>query len=287
MHHLNIASYIPFNLSLDSWNYLKWRKLHLFVLCKYWVEDHVLEDVEPPHENSVWRNNDITIIVWIYTTISVDLYNTIESLESTTFLLWQQSEIFFRDNTTGRTIHDGVDLHTTVQGDMTVTQYCHRYQQLTTPMANMGEPVSDHSLTLQLIWGLGHRFHVISTLLRMQQPFPTFLQARSRLLLEEIAVLEREPATRAMALSIGHAGSSASGGGSSSSSDRPPPSGPTDKGKAPVTKGPSSDRQRGGRGRRHPSTSFIRSTGHGSPWKEQHPWMGYFASFGAPLLIVQ
>ena len=51
-------------------------------------------------------------------------------------------------------------------------------------MADVGEPVTDRSLKLQLIRRLNWRFHVMATLLPMQSPFPTFAQARSRLLME-------------------------------------------------------------------------------------------------------
>ncbi|KAE8801498.1 hypothetical protein D1007_22882 [Hordeum vulgare] len=131
---------------------------------------------------------------------------------------------------------------------------------------------------LQLICGLSRRFHIMATLLPMQQPFPSFLQARSRPLLEDISITERERSTGATTLPIGHGGSSFGGGGPSG--DRASPPSPTDKGKSSAIGSPSSDRQRGGRGcgRGHPGTS---SNG-GRVQQGQTPWMGYFAPFGAP-----
>ncbi|KAE8804363.1 retrotransposon unclassified [Hordeum vulgare] len=215
MHHANIASYILFKLSIDSGTYSKWRQLFWYVLCKYRVEDHVLEEVDPLHADPTWRNDDITIILWVYGTISDELYDTIHSPDSTAFRLSEQLEIFFRDNAAGRAVHIGADFRATVQGDMPITQYCRRLQQLASAMADIGEPVSDRSLTLQLIRSVSRRFHVMATLLPMQQPFPSFLQARSRLLLEEISITERERATGATALALSHGGSSFGGGGPS------------------------------------------------------------------------
>ncbi|KAI4984332.1 hypothetical protein ZWY2020_057651 [Hordeum vulgare] len=152
---------------------------------------------------------------------------------------------------------------------MTVAQYCRRLQQLAVAMSDVGEPVSDRSLTLQLIRGLSRRFHVMATLLPMQHPFPAFLQARSRLLLEEIAVIERERATGATALSIGHAGPSSGGGPSFGGGDRTPPPAPADKGKTPVSNNSFGDRQRGGRGRGrgrgHPGASSSGGAGRVGP----------------------
>ena len=120
MHHVNISSYIQFKLSIDSGNYSKWCHLFRYVLCKYRVEDHVLEKVEPLQADAMWRNDDITIILWVYGTISDELYDTIQSPESTAFHLWQQLELFFHDNAAGRAVHIGTDFRATIQGDMTV-----------------------------------------------------------------------------------------------------------------------------------------------------------------------
>lgn len=117
----------------------------------------------------------MTIVVWVYETIFDELYNTIHSPDSTTFRLWEQLEIFFHDNVVGHTIYIGVDFCTTIQGDMTITQYFRRLQQLASAMVGVGEPVSDRSLTLQQICGQSRLFHVMAMLLPMQQSFPTFL----------------------------------------------------------------------------------------------------------------
>ncbi|KAE8767945.1 retrotransposon unclassified [Hordeum vulgare] len=116
---------------------------------------------------------------------------------------------------------------------MSVAQYCRRLQQLANAMADVGELVSDRSLTLQLVRGLSRRFHVMATLLPMQQPFPSFVRARSRLLLEETGLTERERAIAASTLTSGHAGGSSSSG--SASTDPSPPSSPHDKGKSPIS----------------------------------------------------
>ncbi|KAI4975277.1 hypothetical protein ZWY2020_048884 [Hordeum vulgare] len=126
MHHINISSYIPFKLNVEGDNYSKWRHLFWFVLCKYHVEEHVLEESEPLHEDAVWRNDDITLVLWIYATICDELYDVIQSSESTAYHLWQKLEVFFRDNAAGRAVHIGAEFRATVQGDMTVAQYCPR-----------------------------------------------------------------------------------------------------------------------------------------------------------------
>ncbi|KAE8796876.1 hypothetical protein D1007_28000 [Hordeum vulgare] len=216
-----ITWYTPFKLSIESGKYSKWRQLLWYVLCKYRVEDHVLEEVEPLDADATWRSNGITIVLWVHGTISHELYETIHSSDSTAFHLRQQLEIFFYDNATGRSIHIGADFCAMIQGDMMIPQYYRWLQNLASAMTDVGEPVLDRSFTLQLIRGLSRRFHIMATLLPIQQPFPTFLQVWSRLLLEEITINERERATGVTALAVRHDGSSSSGG--VTPSDRAPP----------------------------------------------------------------
>ncbi|KAE8803762.1 hypothetical protein D1007_20272 [Hordeum vulgare] len=118
----------------------------------------------------------------------------------------------------------------------------------------------------------------------MQSSFPTFVQACSRLLMEEISANERErldgrPEATPIALAVGHA----PGG---PSIDRGPSveRGSTDRGKIHAAS-PNDDRDRGGRrcGRgRGPAA------GHGSP-SPSHvaPSAGFFAPYGALLPSLQ
>ncbi|KAE8781169.1 hypothetical protein D1007_45614 [Hordeum vulgare] len=123
-NHSNIASYIPFKLSIHSGNYSKGQHLLWYILCKYRVEDHVLEEVDPLHANPTWHDDDITIVVLVYGTISHELFD--HSSDITSFRIWGQLEIFFCDNTASHAVHNGADFRTTIQGNMKIAQYCHR-----------------------------------------------------------------------------------------------------------------------------------------------------------------
>lgn len=114
MHHVSITSFIPFKLSLEANNYSKWRQLFLYVLHKFNMEDHVLEEADPLHQGPVWRNDDITLVLWIYATISDDLYDIIMTPQSTAYRLWHALHIYFRDNAAGRAVHIGAQFRATV-----------------------------------------------------------------------------------------------------------------------------------------------------------------------------
>ncbi|XP_066316610.1 uncharacterized protein [Miscanthus floridulus] len=58
----------------------------------------------------------------------------------------------------------------------------------------LGEVVTDRTLVLNVIRGLNERFSHVGTLLRRAQPFPTFLEARDDLILEELTMETRKDA---------------------------------------------------------------------------------------------
>ena len=137
---------------------------------------------------------------------------------------------------------------------MKIAEYCRRLKALADSLDDIDEHVTDKTLTLQLIRGLNSKFRIMATLLPMQTPFPTFVQARSRLLMLQISTNQRArldalPEATTTALTIG------SGLGSSGSSGTS-----TDRGKGDTTP-PAADCDTSGRERGH---GRGRGRGHGS-----------------------
>ncbi|KAE8799764.1 Sulfotransferase 17 [Hordeum vulgare] len=277
IHSVNIGAHIDFKLDVVCGNYSKWRRIMSFVLRKSGVESHVLVNLDSLTQTAQWRQDDLQIHLTIYGTITDELYDILSAQDSTAYHAWFLLDAFFRDNLAGRAIHVGAEFCATVQGDMKIAEYCRRLKALTDSLDDLDEHITDKTLTLQLIRGLATRFSVMASLLPMQVPFPTFVQARSRLRLEELSQAARartEGATTLIAThggsysSSGPGGSSGGGGGSSSTGgvlqrqpDRPSDRGGHGRG----------SRGRGGRG----STPTP-------PGVSQQPWMGYFAPWGAP-----
>jgi hypothetical protein len=258
MHHINITSYVPFKLDLAAGNYSKWRQIMYFVLSKFDMQGHVEADTNPLEQDAVWRHEDITIVLWIYATITDELYDVVMTPKSTAYQVWTSLHTFFRDNQPGRAIHLSAEFRSLFQGELSIAAYCRRLKSLSDALADVDEPVSDRTLTLQLIRGLNPRFQVMATVLTMQHPFPTFVQARSRLLLEEIALAARDRLDNTTAL-VANGGNTERGSSSNDRSaqgghnDRPPQGGNNDRGKAPAGtgnyNGGGNGGGRGGRGR--------------------------------------
>ncbi|XBI98618.1 hypothetical protein VPH35_018833 [Triticum aestivum] len=284
MHQISITSYINFKLDVATNNYSKWRQLMHRVLSMYEVLNHVTHRSEPLTQSATWRHEDLTIVLWFYATISDELYDVVMSADSTAYDVWHQLHTFFRDNLPGRAIYLSAEFRSVVQGDLTVGAYCRRLKALADALTDVEEPVTDRTLTLQLLRGLNRRFQVMATVLMMQIPFPSFLQARSRLLLEEIGLAERDHGESSTALIIQGGGGAGDRGSSSSN----PPRGVQD---GAPDRGTPADRNRGGggdRGRGRGRNSNTNTGGSGSCAPPAPPapttlWMGYFAPWGSPM----
>ena len=111
----------------------------------------------------------------------------------------------FRDNRETRALLLDAQLRGFKQGDLSITDYCRRLKTMADQLGNLGEPVSDRTLILNLIRGLNAKYTAIGHHIRRGRPFPTFLEAKNDLLLEEITVgaSDPDPSTALLAAAAG------------------------------------------------------------------------------------
>ncbi|XP_062221362.1 uncharacterized protein LOC133920806 [Phragmites australis] len=182
---LNIKTLIPVTLDLDTSNYTKWRGLFLVILGKYALAEHVLLDATNP-DRPDWVRMDCVVLAWLYGSISAELLEIVMSSSSTARIVWCGLEHQFLGNREQRALNLSVEFHCFLQGDLSVTDYCRRLKSMVDGLADLSEPITDRTLVLTLLKGLNEKFRHLQTILPMQKPFPTFVEARSQLLLEEI-----------------------------------------------------------------------------------------------------
>ena len=104
---------------------------------------------------------------------------------STARQIWDAIEGLFRDNKQSRAIALDAEFRNTPQGDMTISDYCAKLKHLADALSDVGHPVADNTLVLTMLRGLNEQYAPLRSFLPFQVPFPTFLQARSALVLEE------------------------------------------------------------------------------------------------------
>ncbi|XP_066161974.1 uncharacterized protein [Oryza sativa Japonica Group] len=133
----------------------------------------------------------------LYGTISADLLQEVMSATATAYSVWRDLAHQFLGNQERRAINLNVEFRTFAQGDPSISDYCRLLKSMADMLGDLGEPVHDRSLVLQHLTGLSPKFGHMQSLLSMQKPFPSFLDARSQLLLEEITKGSKsvEPAT--------------------------------------------------------------------------------------------
>jgi hypothetical protein len=106
-----------------------------------------------------------------------------------------------------------------------VEEYYRQMKGLMDSLCDLGEPVADRTLVLNLLRGLSPRYGHLKALIKRTVPFPTFHAVRSELLLEELTMTFEAP-TKASTLYSTTPGAQASpggGGGSLPTHRRPGP----------------------------------------------------------------
>lgn len=212
---LNVKALVPVTLDLAAGNYARWRGLFLVVLGKYALTDHVLCDAPRP-DLAEWVQMDCVVLGWLYGAISPDLLQEVLSPTAIARSVWRDLEFQFLGNCELRAVNLSAEFHGFQQGDLSVSEYCRRLKTMADNLADLGEPQSDRTLVLTLINGLSPKFGHMQSLLPMQQPFPSFIQARSQLLLKEITKGPRpanDSATTFVATMAGAGGTPSGRGG--------------------------------------------------------------------------
>jgi hypothetical protein len=121
-----------------------------------------------------------------------------------------------------------------------VSEYCRKFKTMADGLADLGSPVKDRILILNILRGLNQRFEHVGSTIRCYSPFPTFHD----LLLEEIHMDSTDPSAAPMALYTNTAPPAA----------RPPSSTPSR---------PPSGGNSGNSGHQNKNNNKIRNGGHG------------------------
>jgi len=160
----NIRSLVPVVLDINSSSYSRWREQFLLTLGRYQLQDHVLQD-QPARISPDWTRMDCVVRSWLYGTLSNDLVDIVLSKSphgSIARTTWLAIEAQFLGNKEARTLHLDARFRTFVQGDLSITDYCKRFKRMADDLADLGEPVTDRMLVLNVLRRLRRlqdRFH--------------------------------------------------------------------------------------------------------------------------------
>jgi uncharacterized membrane protein YgcG len=278
----NIRLMVPVVLEPESPSYARWRDLLLLTLCRYALDDHVLCDPTGVAPTAAWVRLNNIVLTWIVGMISVDLHSLLRNLPHAQ-AAWLAIEGQFLGNAEARALRLDAAFRTFVQGDLSVNEYCRKMKTMVDSLGDLGCPVEDRMLVLNVLRGLSDRYTHLRSLIMRQRPFPTFLQVRNDLALEEITL-------GAQAASISGPGSLSSSTALAATTPTRPPT-PSQSALGPRPPGPSGGgegqgggggggggRRRGGGGGSGGGPCGNAPTPgpqQGAPWPTfYHPWSG-------------
>jgi hypothetical protein len=184
---LNIKVLVPLVLDRTNDNYNQWRALFLTVLGKYALMDHVLSDVVNA-DRLAWVQMNCTVLTWIYNTIHADLQQATMNCKPNAHGAWVYLENEFLGQRESRALLLSAEFRAAKQGAALITDFCRRIETMATTLSDYGDPIDYRTMVFTLLRGLNGKFRPMVSNLKIRQPFPTFEEARTLLLLEEIDI---------------------------------------------------------------------------------------------------
>jgi hypothetical protein len=183
----NIGQLIRVVLDPASTSYARWRDQVILTLRRYALDDHVLADPLAGVQTASWLRLDNIVLSWILNTVNSELQDMLRNTPSAR-QAWLAIEGQFQGNAEARALHLDVRFRTFEQGDLAVGEYCRTMKAMADSLGDLGWPVEDRALVLQILRGVSDRYAHIRSLIVRQRPFPTYLQVRDDLLTEEITL---------------------------------------------------------------------------------------------------
>jgi hypothetical protein len=181
----NVHQLVNIVLDITSSNYAIWRDLMLMALTQYSLADHVLSD-DAFTDNPAWTRMDVVVLYWLTNTITVDLQEVVQEHGRPARHQWLALENKFLGNHVTHTLHLHAAFCNFVQGDLSMTEYCRKFKGMVDALTDLGSPVNDRNLILNILRGLNQRFEHLEAIIQCSSAFLNFLKVRNDLLLEEM-----------------------------------------------------------------------------------------------------
>jgi hypothetical protein len=142
---------------------------------------------------------DCVVVSWIFNSISPDLLDIIHAHDGITArVAWLGVEQQFLGNSESRALILDAEFRNLSQGDLSIDDYCRKMKGMADALADLGEPINDRTLVLNVLRGLNERFQLMAQLITRQKPFPSFGDVRADLRLAELNMAQSSAAPSAL-----------------------------------------------------------------------------------------
>lgn len=128
---------------------------------------------------------DCTVKSWLYSTVAPDLVEIVSSSSPTSRIIWLGLLEQFIGNKERRALILDAEFWNFVQGDLSIFEYCRKRKTMADALQDLGEPVSDRTLVLNVLRGLNEKFAHMASLITHRHSLPTFIELCADLHVEE------------------------------------------------------------------------------------------------------
>ncbi|XP_066341908.1 uncharacterized protein [Miscanthus floridulus] len=215
---LSIRHHVPVILDLDKGNFGQWHHFFDSTLGKFGIKSHVRPMTPDDERDGEWRMVDSCVINWILATVSKGVFDIVHRDRHDAFTLWHVVEGLFQDIEMQRAVYLEAELHSVVQGDLSINDYCTKLKRIADQLRDIGHAVSEPSQVLNLLRGLNPKFRYVKPVITSKSPPHTFQSTRSFLILEELSFQHDATVEAGQALTASHG---ANNGGNSNAPSVP------------------------------------------------------------------
>nr|AAN34944.1 Putative retroelement [Oryza sativa Japonica Group] len=219
---VNVKTHIPITLELKHPNFNKWKTFFTSMCGKFGLLPHIDGTAPPRPDDSTWAQADCCVQGWLFGSVSDAILDVVMETDQTARDLWLAIDDLFQANKEPRTIYLSHEFHSMTQGDMPIADYCQKVKTAADALRDVGHPVTESQLVLNLLSGLNSRFSSTADNIASAPVLPSFASAHNTLLLKElrIANAHKVQAETTMVVAASSANACTSGTCASSSSSQ-------------------------------------------------------------------
>ena len=195
---INIKLHVPMTLELKPSNFTKWSTAFVATCGKFGLQHH-LAAASTSTPDAAWLQADFCVRGWMYSTVSDAVLNLAMTDDTqTACALWAAITVF-QANKAPRAIFLNHEFHSMTQGDLSIDAYCVRMKEKADELRDVGQPVSEPNLVLNLLRGLNEVYSNVADNIAGTQPL-TLAATRHQLLLKELRLQNEEKVRATTAL---------------------------------------------------------------------------------------
>ncbi|CAN6201248.1 unnamed protein product [Urochloa humidicola] len=182
---ISVQSYVPMKLDFRADNFSKWKACFQALCGTFGLLSHIDGTAAPDPVTPVWLQEDCCVCFWLYDTISDAVHDFIMTDDPTARKHWVAITNRFEANKAPRAIFLSQAFMTLTQGDLSVDAYGQAMKRAVARLRDVGRPVDDPTMVLNLLRGANPRFRTTCDIIA-EDATMTFAGALDRLSLQEL-----------------------------------------------------------------------------------------------------